>query len=96
MIIIGAGEAGGCAAVAMREAGWDGPITIIGEERHRPYERPPLSKALLTNGEVPRPRLSAEAERLDALDIRHRPNSRVVQLDRSRHQIRLQSGEVLP
>ena len=28
MIIVGSGEAGGCAAVALREAGWDGPITL--------------------------------------------------------------------
>lgn len=34
-------------AVALREQGWTGPLTVIGEEPHEPYDRPPLSKGLL-------------------------------------------------
>jgi 3-phenylpropionate/trans-cinnamate dioxygenase ferredoxin reductase subunit len=45
--IIGAGHAGGRAAEAMRQAGFDGRIIVIGEETYVPYERPPLSKELL-------------------------------------------------
>ena len=48
MVIVGAGHVGGRAAQALREFGWAGPIMLIGAERHLPYERPPLSKALLT------------------------------------------------
>ncbi|MDE2397311.1 MAG: FAD-dependent oxidoreductase [Burkholderiales bacterium] len=48
MLIVGAGHAGGRAAQALREAGWPGPIVMIGAEAHRPYERPALSKSLLT------------------------------------------------
>lgn len=48
MVIVGAGHVGGRAAQALREAGWAGAIVMIGAEPHRPYERPPLSKALLT------------------------------------------------
>lgn len=48
MAIVGAGHAGGRAAQAMREAGWRGGIAMIGAERHLPYERPPISKGLLT------------------------------------------------
>ena len=48
MVIIGAGHAGGRAAEAMRGAGFTGEIVLIGEEDHVPYERPPLSKELLT------------------------------------------------
>ncbi|WP_190294737.1 FAD-dependent oxidoreductase, partial [Paenibacillus darwinianus] len=47
MVIVGAGEAGARAAVELRNRGWDGPITLIGEERQAPYERPPLSKQQL-------------------------------------------------
>ncbi|HET9650123.1 MAG TPA: FAD-dependent oxidoreductase [Microlunatus sp.] len=47
IVIIGAGLAGGSAALALREQGYDGELTIVGEETHRPYERPPLSKAIL-------------------------------------------------
>lgn len=48
VIIVGAGQAGGCAAAALRDAGFDGEITLVGRETHPPYERPPLSKELLS------------------------------------------------
>jgi 3-phenylpropionate/trans-cinnamate dioxygenase ferredoxin reductase subunit len=44
IVIVGAGECGVRAAFALREAGFDGDITLIGDEPHLPYERPPLSK----------------------------------------------------
>ena len=43
-VIVGAGMAGGKAAEALREEGFDGKIVLLGAEAHRPYERPPLSK----------------------------------------------------
>ncbi|HEX7074739.1 MAG TPA: FAD-dependent oxidoreductase [Hyphomicrobiaceae bacterium] len=52
-VIVGGGQAGACAAMAMREAGFDGPITVIAEEPHPPYERPSLSKELLRTGAGP-------------------------------------------
>lgn len=52
MVIIGAGHAGGRAAEAMRIAGHKGNIVLIGEESHVPYERPPLSKELLSTDEA--------------------------------------------
>lgn len=54
-VIIGAGQAGGHAAIAMREAGYAGCILLIGDEPHRPYERPPLSKEMLIAPEEPPP-----------------------------------------
>ncbi|WP_028220458.1 NAD(P)/FAD-dependent oxidoreductase [Paraburkholderia oxyphila] len=48
MAIVGAGHVGGRAAQTLREAGWRGGIALIGAEPHLPYERPPLSKGLLT------------------------------------------------
>jgi 3-phenylpropionate/trans-cinnamate dioxygenase ferredoxin reductase subunit len=53
MAIVGAGHAGGRAAQTLREAGWTGGIAMIGAERHLPYERPPLSKGLLTGARAP-------------------------------------------
>jgi NADPH-dependent 2,4-dienoyl-CoA reductase/sulfur reductase-like enzyme len=47
VVIVGASLAGASAAVALREQGFQGIIELIGEEPHSPYERPPLSKALL-------------------------------------------------
>ncbi len=54
--IIGAGQAGGQAAYSLRGGGFEGAVTLIGDEPAPPYQRPPLSKAYL-KGEL-------EAERL--------------------------------
>ncbi len=47
IVVIGASLAGGTAAIALRDQGYQGELTLIGEESQLPYERPPLSKALL-------------------------------------------------
>jgi 3-phenylpropionate/trans-cinnamate dioxygenase ferredoxin reductase subunit len=47
VVIVGAGLAGAKAAEALREAGYQGPIVLLGREDELPYERPPLSKAYL-------------------------------------------------
>ena len=47
VVIVGAGHAGGSAAALLRQYGYSGPITIIGDEPIHPYQRPPLSKAWL-------------------------------------------------
>jgi 3-phenylpropionate/trans-cinnamate dioxygenase ferredoxin reductase subunit len=56
IVVIGAGQAGGQAVYSLRQAGYDGAITLVGDETAPPYQRPPLSKAYL-KGEM-------EAERL--------------------------------
>ncbi|MFK0127937.1 NAD(P)/FAD-dependent oxidoreductase [Streptomyces nigra] len=47
VVVAGAGMAGVQTAVALREKGFTGTITLIGAEPHQPYDRPPLSKAVL-------------------------------------------------
>ncbi|WP_405695576.1 NAD(P)/FAD-dependent oxidoreductase [Streptomyces sp. NBC_01185] len=47
VVIVGAGMAGVQTAVALRDQGFTGPVTLIGAEPHQPYDRPPLSKAVL-------------------------------------------------
>ncbi|MEU3242948.1 FAD-dependent oxidoreductase [Streptomyces sp. NPDC006875] len=47
VVIAGAGMAGVQTAVALREQGFTGAVTLIGAEPHQPYDRPPLSKAVL-------------------------------------------------
>ncbi|NDZ89328.1 NAD(P)/FAD-dependent oxidoreductase, partial [Streptomyces sp. SID10115] len=42
--MVGAGMAGVQTAVALREQGFAGPVTLVGAEPHPPYDRPPLSK----------------------------------------------------
>jgi 3-phenylpropionate/trans-cinnamate dioxygenase ferredoxin reductase subunit len=46
-VIVGASLAGAKAAETLRDEGFSGSVVLIGDERHRPYERPPLSKGLL-------------------------------------------------
>lgn len=48
LVIVGASYAGTQLAASLREQGFDAPIVLLGEERHAPYQRPPLSKGLLT------------------------------------------------
>jgi NADPH-dependent 2,4-dienoyl-CoA reductase/sulfur reductase-like enzyme len=50
VVIVGAGLGGLRAAESLRAAGFDGPVTIVGDETHLPYNRPPLSKEALAGG----------------------------------------------
>lgn len=47
VVIVGAGQAGLQCAASLRDGGYDGAITLLGDEPHLPYQRPPLSKAVL-------------------------------------------------
>jgi 3-phenylpropionate/trans-cinnamate dioxygenase ferredoxin reductase component len=49
IVIVGAGECGTRTALQLRQLGWDGDLTLIGNEAEVPYERPTLSKGVLTN-----------------------------------------------
>ncbi|WP_433413459.1 NAD(P)/FAD-dependent oxidoreductase [Microtetraspora malaysiensis] len=66
VVVVGAGLAGIRSIEALRAHGFAGRITLIGEERHRPYDRPPLSKAVLL-GETDSTVVDSD---LDALDVR--------------------------
>ncbi|GAB3891625.1 hypothetical protein GCM10027612_37800 [Microbispora bryophytorum subsp. camponoti] len=65
-MVVGAGLAGVRSIEALRAGGFTGRITLIGEEHHRPYDRPPLSKAVLL-GETDSTVVDSD---LDALDVR--------------------------
>ena len=79
VIIVGASMGGLRTAEALRRAGYAGPITVIGEEPHAPYNRPPLSKDVLSTG------VSHEAvafpARAATADVRWMLGSRVVSAD---------------
>lgn len=86
MVIIGAGECGTRAAFALREAGHDGPITLLGLEPGLPYERPPLSKPM--DGQVQR-RAICDQPALEAARIDYRPDTAVLSIDRAARQVHL-------
>ncbi|MFN4169307.1 MAG: FAD-dependent oxidoreductase, partial [Pannonibacter phragmitetus] len=52
IVIIGAGQGGLQAAMSLRQEGFAGGITLIGAEPGLPYQRPPLSKAYLAEGDA--------------------------------------------
>ena len=96
MIIIGAGAAGATAAVALREQGWDGEVIVLGAEAHAPYERPPLSKAIITQSGDPALPVLGPAARFAELQIGHRVNAHATAIDADQRQVHLRDGTVLP
>jgi 3-phenylpropionate/trans-cinnamate dioxygenase ferredoxin reductase subunit len=90
VVIVGAGECGARAAFALREAGHDGKVTLIGEERHWPYERPPLSKPA-ENGAVAVRSIASPERYVDArIDLRR--NVGVALIDRVAREVELTDG----
>jgi 3-phenylpropionate/trans-cinnamate dioxygenase ferredoxin reductase subunit len=53
VVVVGASAAGLSAAEALRNKGYDGGLTLVGDERHLPYDRPPLSKQILSGAWQP-------------------------------------------
>lgn len=89
VVIVGAGQAGGRTAQALRQQGYAGTIALLGDESMPPYERPPLSKdVLLGNADASSLLLLPEAGWRD-LDVALHCSARVVEIDRSARRIRL-------
>jgi 3-phenylpropionate/trans-cinnamate dioxygenase ferredoxin reductase subunit len=63
IVIIGAGQAGSSLAIKLRTLGYEGAVTLIGEEPYAPYQRPPLSKTYLL-GEMALERLYLRPQEL--------------------------------
>ena len=94
-IIIGAGHGGGVLAANLRQNGYSGPITMIGEEPHPPYQRPPLSKGWL-KGEVDEDGLLLRPRDWYAQsNIALRTSTRVIRVDRATKSVTLSTDEVL-
>ncbi|QKD14036.1 FAD-dependent oxidoreductase [Mesorhizobium sp. NZP2077] len=94
MVIIGAGECGGRAALTLRDLGYDGPVTLVGDEPHLPYERPPLSKDAMIS-DAPEIKAIASDAILAEKSIRHIHSIQAVAIDRAVHRVRLADGSVL-
>lgn len=93
--VIGGGQAGGWTAKTLRDEGFEGRVVLICDEDYPPYERPPLSKEML----------SGEAEKestylwpdgtLEGQDIELRLGTRVSAIDRDAKSLNLEGGETL-
>ncbi|GAA2491763.1 FAD-dependent oxidoreductase [Streptomyces gobitricini] len=90
VVVVGAGMAGVQTAVALREQGFTGPVRLIGAEPHQPYDRPPLSKAVLLG--------TAEGSAFDvdfeALGIELRLGVEVTALRPDAHEVDTEAGPV--
>ena len=95
LVIVGAGHAGGRAALTLRGEGYSGRLILIGDESHAPYERPPLSKGLL-QGTVELAGYSlCDTTQLAELDIEHLAGNPVKCLDPQQHRLQLADGSWL-
>ncbi len=95
MVIIGAGECGARAAFALRENGYEGPVTLIGTERHLPYERPPLSKDAMVSDAHPLPRTIAGEDQFNEKRVDFIAQSTVSAIDRSAKRVVLEDGRLV-
>jgi 3-phenylpropionate/trans-cinnamate dioxygenase ferredoxin reductase subunit len=95
IVILGAGHGGGAVAAMLRQLGFAGEISLIGEEPIAPYQRPPLSKAWL-KGEVDAEGLALRPESFYAEhEIDLRLNTRVTSIDRRRSCVVLEGDEIV-
>lgn len=90
VVVAGAGMAGVQTAVALREQGFTGAVTLIGAEPHQPYDRPPLSKAVLLG----KAEESAFDIDFEALDIELRLGCEVTGVRAAAHELDTSAGPV--
>ena len=82
MVVVGAGEAGTRAALCLRERGYAGRVTLVGDEVHPPYERPPLSKGALAADALPELKAISTREQLAAAGIEFLHSARAAAVER--------------
>lgn len=93
VVIVGAGEAGLRVAQALRDEGFTAAVTLVGEEAHLPYGRPPLSKRVLTADLEFRP--LSTADQIAAANIDLRLNAKATHLDTTAKQLTLADGSTM-
>ncbi|MGF0313333.1 NAD(P)/FAD-dependent oxidoreductase [Rhodococcus sp. IEGM1428] len=95
IVVIGNGHAGVQVADSLRQQGYTGALTLIGDEDHAPYQRPPLSKEHLSTATSPDLAPLRGSDHYDRHGVTLHLGTRVSDIDRSRHEIRTGAGEVL-
>jgi 3-phenylpropionate/trans-cinnamate dioxygenase ferredoxin reductase subunit len=96
IIVVGAAQAGLQLAESLRGEGYDGPLVIVGDEPHPPYQRPPLSKAFLL-GDMTQDRLVLRGpDALAAKKIDLLTGIIVTAIDRAARTVTLSDGRSLP
>lgn len=92
VVVVGGSLAGLRAAESLRSNGHEGPITVVGAEPHKPYDRPPLSKRLLAGEWEPERIALRKPDDMDALGVTWRLGTAAAGLDLDRRVVRLVDG----
>ncbi|MCY1137707.1 FAD-dependent oxidoreductase [Actinoplanes sp. Pm04-4] len=92
-VVVGGGLAAAKAVEALRDEGYDGPVTLIGAEVDRPYERPPLSKGLLLGADEPESVFVHSLAWYDEHRVDLRLGATVTAVDRAAKVVRLAGGD---
>jgi 3-phenylpropionate/trans-cinnamate dioxygenase ferredoxin reductase subunit len=95
MLIVGAGECGARAALTLRERGYDGVVTLVGDEPHLPYERPPLSKDAMVSEAEPTPKLVGDREHFASRRIECVTGTSAVSIERAARRVTFADGRTL-
>jgi 3-phenylpropionate/trans-cinnamate dioxygenase ferredoxin reductase subunit len=94
VVIVGASLAGLRAAEELRVQGFTGAIEVVGDEPHRPYDRPPLSKEVLSGAQPPEAIVLAPAlGTVDDLDLTWHLGERATELDVPAREVQLAGGD---
>lgn len=93
--IVGGGQAAAMAAVALRQQGFDGELHLFSNEPHQPYERPPLSKAMLLD-DAPQLQPVLNTAWWQEKNVHLHLNVTIQTLGRQTHQLVLADGQVYP
>ncbi|WP_046732555.1 NAD(P)/FAD-dependent oxidoreductase [Streptomyces humi] len=95
IVIVGASAAGLAAAETLRRDGYAGTLTVVGDEPHAPYDRPPLSKQVLSAEWAPDRVALRAPDELDSLKLELRLGVAAAGLDTADRSVRLADGRVL-
>ncbi|MFZ5747597.1 MAG: NAD(P)/FAD-dependent oxidoreductase [Pseudomonadota bacterium] len=93
VLIVGAGQGGAQAAIALRQAKFEGSIAMIGEEHELPYERPPLSKEYLAGDKEFDRLLLRKPEFWTERDVAVLTGRRVIAVDAAAHRVMTDEGD---
>jgi 3-phenylpropionate/trans-cinnamate dioxygenase ferredoxin reductase subunit len=96
ILIVGSGQAGFQLAASLREEGYAGAVTLVGQEPGLPYQRPPLSKGFLTGKATAQQLELRPAAFYGERNITLLQGERVTAIERAARRVRLASGATLP
>jgi NADPH-dependent 2,4-dienoyl-CoA reductase/sulfur reductase-like enzyme len=95
VVVVGASLTGLRAAETLRNEGFEGQITLVGEELHLPYDRPPLSKQILAGTWPPEKAVLADRQRAGELRLHEVLGHKAVRLDTAARSVEIDDGTVL-